>query len=124
MPIALQINHPDRMVVGIAEGVVSRQDLDGFVEELGRVSAFRYRKLIDLMAASWGVSEEELTAFSESVRQTPRERPSGPIALVTNDANGPLARLFAELTGTKRPARVFDNIHAARRWLLENSLKA
>ena len=31
-----------------------------------------------------------------------------------------LARLFAELTGAERPAKVFTSIHAARRWLREN----
>jgi hypothetical protein len=122
MPIEVQVNHPDRMVIGVARGTVTAADLDHFVEELGRAQAYRYRKLLDFMAGIWALTEEEIEAFSERVRNTPRERRSGPVALVTAEASSPFARIFTQLTGGKRPVKVFTSIHAARTWLRENSL--
>ncbi|HTR87054.1 MAG TPA: hypothetical protein VMI56_21410 [Reyranella sp.] len=110
------------MVIGIAQGAVTVEDLDHFVGELGRAQAYRYRKLLDFMFATWAVSDEEMVAFSQRVRSTPRERASGPVALVTLEINSPLERIFVGLTGGKRPVKVFASIHAARLWLRENSL--
>jgi hypothetical protein len=45
MPIKLQIQHPDRMVVGVLQGTVTTDDLDAFVAEIAGAQAFRYRKI-------------------------------------------------------------------------------
>ena len=122
MPIALQISHPDRMLIGIVHGMVTPQDLDGFVTEIAAAKALRYRKIIDVMGASSGLTAEGLTEFRERIRQMalpPKER--GPIALVADKELAGLARVFAQLMGDERPVEVFPNIHAARRWLDENS---
>jgi hypothetical protein len=90
MPIRFQISHPERMVVGVAQGIVTLKD----------------------------VLAIDLAAYGDRLRELPANKmPSGPIALVTNDANDALARLFAQLTNEQRPAQVFRSIHAARKWL-------
>jgi len=122
MPFQVQVNHPDRMVVGVASGQVTVADLNHFVDELGRAQAYRYRKLVDLIGGTWALSDEEVDAFCERVRNTPPDRRSGPIALVTTEAGEPFARMFTELTGGKRPVKIFSSIHAARTWLRQNSL--
>jgi hypothetical protein len=122
MPLQVQVNHPDRMVVGVASGAVTIEDLHHFVEELGRAQAYRYRKLVDLMGGTWALTDEEVEAFCERVRNTPPDRRSGPIALVTTEASESFARMFTELTGGKRPVKIFSSIHPARIWLRQNSL--
>lgn len=122
MPIALQISHPDRMLIGIVRGTVTPQDLDGFVTEIAAAKALRYRKIIDVMGASSGLTAEGLAAFRERIRDMalpPKER--GPIAVVADKELAGLARVFAQLMGDERPVEVFASIHAARRWLDENS---
>jgi hypothetical protein len=122
MPITLQISHPDRMLIGIVHGTITAQDLDGFVAGIAAARALRYRKIIDVMGASSGLTAEGLAAFRERVRQMalpPKER--GPIALVADKQLAGLARVFAQLMGDERPVEVFSSIHAARRWLDENS---
>jgi hypothetical protein len=120
MAIKLNISHPDRMVIGVATGALTVQDLDGFVAELATASAFRYRKIIDVMSATSGMTADELTSFSNRLQGVPKQG-NGPIAIVTNEANGPLARLFTKLTADDRPAGVFRNIREARDWLSANS---
>ena len=117
MPLRFQISHPDRMVVGVAEGPVTLQDLIAFLQEIDRNRASSYRKIIDLMGGTAALSEAELAAFSEHYRSLPSERKQGAIALVSAAQHEPLARLFAEQTGGERPAGVFANIHDARKWL-------
>jgi hypothetical protein len=122
MPITLQISHPDRMLIGIVRGAITPQDLDGFVTGIAAAKALRYRKIIDVMGASSGLTAEGLAEFRERVRQMalpPKER--GPIALVADKALAGLARVFAQLMGDERPVEVVPSIHAARRWLDEKS---
>lgn len=121
MPIKLQIHHPDRMVLGVAQGAITVRDLDRFLAEIAEAGAFRYRKIVDLMGATLAFSPEELTAFSERVRGMLADKQTGPIAIVTAEAQSALSRLFAELTIASRPAAIFRSIHDARRWLHENS---
>ena len=122
MPITLQISHPDRMLIGIVRGAITPQDLDGFVTEIAAAKGLRYRKIIDVMGASSGLTAEGLAEFRERIRHMalpPKER--GPIALVADKQLVGLARVFAQLMGDERPVEVFPSIHAARRWLDENS---
>ena len=121
MPITLQINHPDRMLIGIVRGEITPQDLDGFVTEIAAAKALRYRKIIDVMGAS-GLTAEGLASFRERIRGMglpPKER--GPIALVADRELAGIARVFAQLMADERPVEVFSSIHTARRWLDENS---
>jgi hypothetical protein len=122
MTIKLNISHPDRMIVGVATGALTIQDLERFLAELVAANAFRYRKIIDVMGATPGMTAEELAAFIARVEAVrPKESGSGPIAIVAREGDSPLARLFAELTAGKRLAGVFRNIREAREWLYANS---
>jgi hypothetical protein len=118
MPLRFHIYHPERMVVGVTEGEVALEDIVEFALAIAENRAASYRKIVDVMVGTPKVSEADFEAYRDRIRALPSEqRPSGPLALVTNEAHGPLARLFAEMTGGERPARVFTSIHEARRWL-------
>lgn len=124
MPISLQINHPDRMIVGVATGTVTPADLDDFAGAMRTANAFRYRKIIDVAAARSALTADDISAFIERIRPDLGELKHGPAALVINEANGALARLFTSLTDPTRPAKTFRSIHEARKWLQENSPSA
>jgi hypothetical protein len=124
MPITLQINHPDRMIVGVASGTITSVDLDDFAEAMRTANAFQYRKIIDVAAARSGLAADDISAFIERIRPVLGQLRHGPVALVINQANSELARLFASLTDATRPAKTFRSIHDARKWLQEKSLSA
>jgi hypothetical protein len=121
MPIKLQIHHPDRMVVGVLQGAVTVDDLDAFAAEVATAQAFRYRKIIDVIGATSGLTADDLAAFSARMHAAPLPPERGPIALVSNKRTAPLADLFARLMGDNRQVKVFASIHAARQWLHVNS---
>lgn len=121
MSLRFQISHPDRLVVGVAEGGVTLKDILHFAQEIAQNRASAYAKIVDVMGGTAMLSEADFAAYRDRMRELPADqRPNGPLALVTSEEHGPLARLFAELTGGERPAKVFASIHAARRWLREN----
>lgn len=120
MPIRFQISHPERMVVGVAQGIVTLKDVLAFARELETRKALDYRKIIDVISGTAMISQADLAAYGEHLRELPADKkPRGPIALVTNEENDALSRLFAQLTNEQRPAQVFRSIHAARKWLKE-----
>jgi hypothetical protein len=121
MPITLQISHPDRMVVGVLRGVVTGEDLYKFTVDIAAAGAGRYRKIIDVIGHTAGLTAEELAAFTARIHTAPPTTERGPIALVADRETGPLSQLFAELMGEGRPVRVFRSIHAAREWLQANT---
>ncbi len=108
------------MVVGVAQGPVTLKDVLAFARELETQKALDYRKIIDVISGTAMISDIDLAAYGEHLRDLPADKkPRGPIALVTNEKNDALARLFAQLTNEQRPAQVFRSIHAARKWLKE-----
>ena len=109
------------MVVGVAEGAISLEDIDGFIAEIFKANAVRYRKIVDIMAATPNLAEKDVFEYGERSKKAPPDARSGPIAIVASDAQGPLARLFAQFTYDRRPTKVFRSIHEARKWLMENT---
>ena len=53
MPIALSISHEEKLVVGIAEGEIGREDFDSYLGALIAANAMPYRKLFDLTFAPY-----------------------------------------------------------------------
>jgi len=115
MPLRFQVDHALRTVVGVAEGDVTLQDVVDFTLDIEKNNAAGYHKIVDVMDGTSKLGAEDFVAYRERMRGL--SRPHGPLALVTGDKNGPLARLFAQFTSKERPAQVFTNIHEARKWL-------
>lgn len=119
MPIRMTVSDPDRMIIGVASGVVTLTDLIEFARGIVSAGKLHYRKIVDVSAGTLGFTPEELVAFGELVRAARGDKPRGALAIVTR--RGDLARLFADqLAGGDRPAKVFASIHEARRWLATN----
>lgn len=117
MPIRLTVYHPDRIIIGVASGEVGVQDLGNFLREIVETGVMHYRKIIDVAGATPALTPEELDAFSSIVRTAHERTQTGPLAIVAHGRQTELARMFAQLTGTDRPAEVFRSIHDARKWL-------
>lgn len=122
MAIRFQISHPDRMVVGVGEGVVAVKDIIGFAHDVAENRATTYRRILDLMSCTTTLSEVDVMAYRDHVRELPADRrPSGLTALVASAQNAALSRLFTDTIGTDRPAKVFANIREARKWFADVS---
>jgi hypothetical protein len=117
MPIRLTSSPFDRLVIGVGTGRLTSEDLMGFMRELALGDLFHYRKIIDISAATPGISEKELAVFSERLSAVSPQKGRGPLAIVAGSKRGELARFFATLAADQRPTKVFKSIHDARQWL-------
>jgi len=117
MPIRVTIDHFNRVVLGVGDGVLTIPDLVAFGLEVLKAKVVHYGKIIDVAGSEPDFSRTELLAFAQVVREIRTDPARGPLALVVDPKRGELARLFAGLEMEGRPAQVFRSIHDARRWL-------
>jgi hypothetical protein len=122
MPIEQTIHSLDRLIMGVASGVLTLADLAEFTQDLVQARLMHYRKLIDVSRSTPGFSKKELTALAQVLRSIHIDQPRGPIALVADPHRGEFALLFAALNIEGRPCKVFRNIHEARTWLSRCSI--
>ena len=119
MALRFQIDHLAHVVLGVAEGPLTLKDLIHFSLGMDKNNTASYAKLVDVVGGTALLSEADMAAFRDRIQSLPKDRAHGPLALVTSEEHGPLARLFAETTSAERPVKVFKSIHDARKWLRE-----
>ncbi len=119
MPIQLDVFHPNRIVVVVARGSITADDVLRAVREFMEKGATHYRKIIDVSLARSDIDMAQLESLAAFARSNQRAR--GPLAFVVDGMGNPLAHVFAKLTEGERPVKVFTSLHEARRWLDENS---
>lgn len=111
--------------MGIGEGTVTVENIIGFARDVADNSATTYRRILDLMSCTTVLSEADVEAYRDYVRELPVDwRPSRLTALVASQQNAALSRLFTDTIGTDRPAKVFANIRGARQWFTDSSAAA
>ncbi|MCX7360629.1 MAG: hypothetical protein NTV97_01875 [Alphaproteobacteria bacterium] len=121
MPITQTIDPLARLILGVGSGDITLEDLATFTRDVVQAGLIHYSKLIDIAHCTATFTPEELAAFVTVLREIPAATPRGPLAFVAHRDRDRLARAFAGLDIDGRPARVFDSIHDARKWLREQA---
>ncbi|SEP29288.1 hypothetical protein SAMN02990966_04908 [Rhodospirillales bacterium URHD0017] len=120
MPIHIRISHHDRLVVAVAHGTITGQELMDAVRESVEQGALHYRKIIDVAAANTDADMERLKQLLMLARNSPQAAQRGPVAFVVDGKRGDTVRELAALNEAgERPIGVFTNLHEARKWLDE-----
>lgn len=117
MPIRVTIDHFNRVVIGVGDGVLTIPDLVAYGLEVLQAKVVHYGKIIDVAGSEPAFTRAELLAFAQVLRETQAGSPRGPLALVVDPKRGELAKLFTGLDMEGRPGEIFRSIHDARRWL-------
>jgi len=118
MPVLWTVSHATRFVVISAKGAVHLEDMQECVRGIVMPATLSYSKLIDLVDAQLALSRDGIAALAEYVREHRGTGPTGALAIaVGSDEAERQARLFEALTAADRPAKVFRERAAARRWL-------
>jgi hypothetical protein len=120
MPIHIRVSHHDRLVVAVAHGTVTADDIQSAVRQHWETGAVHYRKLVDVAAANSDVDMERIKAILMFARAAPNAAQRGPVAFVIDGKRGDLVRELATLTEEgERQLRVFTSLREARAWLDE-----
>ena len=124
MPIHMDISRMNRLVVIIAKGHVTADEIGASTKALVEADVPGYAKIIDTTGSSSDLSRDQVEKIAALLRGHPKDRSRGPVAFVVNPDRRGFADAFAEVTQGERPIRLFKSLHAARKWLLEGGAHA
>lgn len=121
MPIHLDISRLDRLVMVVVIGEATGNDFLDLAHQFAQADMLGYRKIVNITAGVLAIDDVELASVAELLRADPGAPARGPLAFVVDSAGSKVADKFAALTTGERPVRIFQSLHAARRWLDEVS---
>lgn len=117
MPIYMDILRIERLVVIIARGHVTAEQIADNTKTLIVADVPGFAKIIDVAGSASALTREQVQRIADMLRGGPNSSSRGPVAFVVNPARTGFAEAFAEVTKGERPIEIFTNLHAARRWL-------
>ena len=123
MPIAWKILPDERMVVARADGAVTLNDIQNYLDAVVVADAQPYAKLFDAGAMELKLTDDEvmllgarMSAYSSAFDT------AGPLAFVaTTLAVEGFAKRFLNVASVQRPSKIFKTVEDAKAWLLSRN---
>lgn len=118
MPLHWTVDSKERLVITIAEGHVTRQDVEAYIRAMNGAGTQPYRKLFDGSRGETDMTPEDLLAIGVRLRERHAVATLGPLAIVIPPDKADLvSRVLGILAAADRPMRVFSDVEPARRWI-------
>ena len=118
MPLHWKIDAQQRQASAVAEGDVTRSEIEAFHEALRLAGAYGYRKLFDGARGNFVMDADDLMALGVRIRASHEEGPIGPLAVVVSDDQfEKAAHVLGMLAAAERKMRVFHQLGQARKWI-------
>jgi hypothetical protein len=113
----MDIIHIERLVVIVARGHVTAEEIAANANTLVDADVPGYAKIIDVAGSASDLSRDQIESIAALLRNGPDSPSRGPVAFVVNPSRQGFAEAFADVTQGERPIELFTSLHAARRWL-------
>lgn len=117
MPIYMDILRIERLVVIVARGHVTADEMTENTKTLIAANVPGFAKIIDVAGSASDLTREQVQRIAEMLRSGPDSPLRGAVAFVVNPARKGFAEAFADVTQGDRPIELFTSLHAARSWL-------
>lgn len=118
MPLHWIVDSKERLVIAIAEGHVTRQDVEDYIRVMNGAGTLPYRKLFDGSRGETDMTPEDMLAIGARLRERHAGAALGPLAIVIPPDKADLvSRVLGILASADRPMRVFSDVEPARRWI-------
>ncbi len=117
MPIHMEIARIDRLVLIVARGLVTADEIADNTRRLIEADVPGFAKIIDVTGSRSDLTREQVERVAAMLRGDPQDRTRGAVAFVVDPNRRGFAESFADVTKGERPIRLFSSLHAARRWL-------
>ncbi len=95
MPLHMDIVPIQRLVVIVAHGEVTADDLANNVKELIAANVAHFAKIIDVSTSHWVLTKEQIDAIAETLRGDPHGDMRGPVAFIVRPEDEGFAHAFA-----------------------------
>jgi hypothetical protein len=119
MPIHIDISPINRLVVIVAHGQVTPEEITDIRAQLIAANVPGYARIIDTTASSSTVTREQVEKIAAMRGRADEGVKRGAVAFVVDPHKPGFAEAFAEITKGERPIQLFTSLHAARRWLID-----
>jgi hypothetical protein len=118
LPVQYKIDHQNRFVTVVAQGIVGLDDILTYFDALVVQEAMPYPKLVDGRAAEPRLSDDDMMVLGARVSAYAAYDPRGPIAAVAGTGGSyEFFQRFRNLMGARRPFEIFATVEGAQAWL-------
>lgn len=117
MPIYMDIMRIERLVVFVARGRVTAEEIAENTKALMAANVPAFAKIIDVTGSASDLTHDQVQRIANLLRGGPDSPARGPVAFVVNPGRPGFAHAFADVTRGERPIELFTSLHAARSWL-------
>lgn len=118
MSLHWTIDPERKLMTAVAEGEVTRDEFEAYLDAMEQAGASGYRKLFDGGRGATRMPADEILALGVRMRTSHDAGPVGPLAVVVPESLAePLGRVLGMLAAAHRPMRVFTEASAARKWI-------
>ena len=122
MPISWGVNHGTRLVSATGTGVLTKADLDAYLDDLATAATLSYAKVFHMADCRLALSKEELLAIGARIREHEVHESMGRVAVVAvSDELYAQATEFSDKVLAERPLRIFREVATAIAWLDDNA---
>jgi len=118
MPLRWEILHEEKLVHIVAEGAVTREELEEHFDAIVVADAMSYAKLFDATRAEPVYTDDDVMLMGARLSAYTATLAAGPLAVVGLSENVETTfRRFLNMSPSKRPAAMFKTEAEARAWL-------
>ncbi len=119
MPLYWTVDSKDRLVTTVADGLVTRAEVENYIDTMNGAGTQSYRKLFDGSRGETEMTAEDMLAIGVMIRaRHAGGGEHGALAIVIPaDKADLVSRVLGILATANRPMRIFSAIEPARRWI-------
>jgi hypothetical protein len=118
------IDSRERLMTAVAEGGVSSEEANAYLDAMAGARAGSYRRLFDGSHGEPLMDDEDIMGLAVRMRGMQELGQAGPLAIVMpRDKHKQFARMLGILAVPDRPMRFFSDPDAARAWLDEPEIR-
>lgn len=118
MPLHWTVDSKERLVIATADGHVTREDVENYIQAMNGAGTLSYRKLFDGSRGETDMTPGDMLAIGAWLRERHATGTPGPLAVVIPPDKADLvSRVLGILAAADRPMRVFSEVEPARRWI-------
>ncbi len=123
MSLHWTVHSNSKLVTVVAEGDVTRADIEAYLAMVTGGGLVEWRKLFDARKGRGAFTVEEVEGIGVRIREAAAVGTVGPIAFVVPEVETPaLRRFLGFLAAARRPMRLFREIEPARRWIMKTKV--
>jgi hypothetical protein len=123
MPLVWKLDPENSLVVAVANGDVTRLEVEGYLDALIEKEALPYRKVFDVHHGDTSMTADDVLPLAVRMRTLHDLGPMGPLVVILPAGRGKrLQRALGMVATAKRPMRVFEDQLPAYRWVAKQRI--